>query len=563
MNSREEKDGSLRSYPQGSLESPFLAEELFAEESEAEWDTHLAALEAETPFQRAFEQNQTTLIKPEGPEDEFVREGDKPTEYSFPEYLDEPEQDQQFSKGATIHSEMELLSLEEEKDVFKSDHDKSMLAPELLYTEKEDNETEQEEEAFGLAAYGQLREGPVAPPPEDFLQYLKDLVDEEVFDEETQSTRAEWQIHPTIHVHFAGKSPEERFAEYVKIRPLYQQSMGINNPAQWIAKNIITLTFFGRRTPCHCDLRKPLADAENALRKQAFNPAIDSFWGFVPRTMRTRNKLSNHALGRAIDINFRTNPHIYKNEDILVIRETTGMDLGRKQMHDAMRRASQRFQQIFNQQWADQQTGKVREAIEKRREALDTYARAGLLNLEQPLIDALLNAGLIWGGDWQSEKDFMHFELPLSRRITPTVPSAAVRQALGVGKPSAELVRFAQRVLNAAEGDQLAVDGNLGPLTRGALECFRRKYDLGAGGVLDEKTQLALTQRALEELAQQSIFMKGKRDTAINNALSEFKSQHRLGTEPTLDAATCAALADALELRAALPGKTPVKMLVD
>ena len=73
--------------------------------------------------------------------------------------------------------------------------------------------------------------------------------------------------------------------------------------------------------------------------------------------------------------------------------------------------------------------------------------------------------------------------------------------------------------------------------------------------MLDDKTQLALTQRALEELAQQSIFEKGRRDAATEESLSEFKTHHRLGTAPTIDAATRAALAAALEQRANAPSR--------
>ncbi len=553
MNFQEEKDRALRSHPQGGLESPFLGEDLFVEEPEAEWETRLAALEMESPFQHAFEQGRTIPIEPEELEEEFVEGGDETPEEGFPKYPGEPEQEEQFSEAEASHSEEELLSLEGEKDVFRSGDEEAILVTETLRTEDEAHEAEPEEEAVGLATYGQLPEGPLVPTPDDFLQYLEDLVDEEVFDEEAQSAQAEWQAYPAIHVHFAGKSPEERLAKYLEIRPLYQLEAGISNPARWIAENIITVAFFGRRTPCHRDPRAPLAAAENALRAQAFTPAIDSFWSFVPRTMRTRNKLSNHALGRAIDINYKTNPHIHNKEDILVIREATGVDLGRKQTHDAMRRASQLFQQTFNQAWVDRQTGEVRKAI-SRRKALHTYARAGFLNLEQPLIDALLNAGFTWGGDWQSEKDFMHFELPLPRRTTPVAQSAAVRPPSGTGRPPTELVRFAQRVLNATEGERLEVDDDLGPLTRAALERFRKKYNLGAGGVLDNKTQIAIAQRALEEISQQSLFGQfGVLDATTREALVTFKSERGLGTDAILDAVTRAAIADALAQRGSVP----------
>lgn len=130
------------------------------------------------------------------------------------------------------------------------------------------------------------------------------------------------------------------------------------------------------------------------------------------------------------------------------------------------------------------------------------------------------------------------------------VSAGAIPQS-GVIPPQAELVRFAQRILNAAEGERLSVDGVLGPLTGAALERFRRKYRLGSGGVLDETTELALAQRALEDLAQQLLFEKGRWDLATIQAITEFRLRYDLGPGAMLDAATRTALADAVERRAA------------
>lgn len=74
MKSREEKERDLLSSQMGKLESPFLEEELFVREAEAEWEPHLVALQSESPFQRAFEQGRTILIEPEEMEEEFVEE---------------------------------------------------------------------------------------------------------------------------------------------------------------------------------------------------------------------------------------------------------------------------------------------------------------------------------------------------------------------------------------------------------------------------------------------------------------------------------------------------------
>ncbi|TVM03040.1 MAG: hypothetical protein CV087_07165 [Candidatus Brocadia sp. WS118] len=136
----------------------------------------------------------------------------------------------------------------------------------------------------------------------------------------------------------------------------------------------------------------------------------------------------------------------------------------------------------------------------------------------------------------------------------PATGTAAQPKTAG-GKPASELVRFVQRVLNATEGERLGDDGDLGPLTRGALERFRRKYKLGVGGVLDDKTRIALAQRALEEIAQQSIFPQlGVFDAKTEQVLITFKSERGLGFNATLDVATRTAITEALVRRVGSPG---------
>jgi hypothetical protein len=487
------------------LESPFALEELFREEDGAGWDAHEAALIMESPFHAGLEHGEASAYE-SGEDDAAV-------------------------------DVLDLIGTEEEVERFEP-------APASAFETGIEVPGE-------LAVDGELFEGPSVPFLDEYQLYLEELVDEEVFDGETSSAQQEWQAVPSIHRHFQGDSPRAKFASYLELRPLYQQATGAGNPARWIADTIVSLSFFGRRTPGHQDLRGPLAAATDTLQRQGHTPRIDRFWGFVPRKMRTRNRLSNHALGRAVDINHPTNPHIFNRDEILVIREATGVDLGQPQPHDAMRRASREFQQTFNARWLQDQPAAVRQAAARRRARLDRYARTGFLDLEQPLIDALIGAGFTWGGDWRTEKDFMHFDLPASRRAAPSAPSAPSSQP-GTTAPSPpptrDQVRFAQRVLNRIQGENLKVDGLHGSLTGAALERFRGRNDLGAGGALDPRTLLALAQRALEELRRQSLFGQiGTLDTATREALSAFRSERVLGTDPKLDAPTLTAIADALE----------------
>jgi peptidoglycan hydrolase-like protein with peptidoglycan-binding domain len=145
-------------------------------------------------------------------------------------------------------------------------------------------------------------------------------------------------------------------------------------------------------------------------------------------------------------------------------------------------------------------------------------------------------------------------------RRAPTKPprsKLARSKPSRVATPAHDLVRFAQRVLNATERERLDTDGSLGPKTRAALDRFTTRYGIPARGDISEQIQLALAQRALEELAQRSLFVKGKRDAATEQAIARFRTQRVLGTDSTLDVATRSALADAVDQRTATAAPSP------
>lgn len=283
--------------------------------------------------------------------------------------------------------------------------------------------------ATQAAMFGKSPAQPEEKKPEEGKTKEAEVVD--------PAALAEWNANPAIWRHF-GKSVNE----YARLRPLYQAE-GVANPAQYISDNIIQVSFFGRNTPAHKDMKDKLKAAETDLTNQKAFPALQNFWSFNPRTMRGNpGKLSEHALGRSFDVNVVENPMVSNREDIRVIREVTGVDLGQKQSAEAMREASRAFMEKFGQWKLD----KVRELAKlesegqkgypssglpatgsnelkelkrlikilnepSRKARLDGYAARGFLNLDQSLIDALVKAGFNWGGDWTSKKDFMHFEL--------------------------------------------------------------------------------------------------------------------------------------------------------
>jgi hypothetical protein len=122
----------LPSYPQGDLETPFLKEELFVGESEAGWEARVAALEAESPFQSALEQDQTTLIESKEMEaemlaEELVEEGKQAVSAHFPveqadSYSEEAEQSADLVDGLNAEKfseeedELEEVLTDEEEE---------------------------------------------------------------------------------------------------------------------------------------------------------------------------------------------------------------------------------------------------------------------------------------------------------------------------------------------------------------------------------------------------------------------------------------------------------------
>ena len=59
---------------QENLESPFLDEEIFVKENEAEAEPHLETLQRESPFRYAFEEARAVRPEPEDLEEKFDEE---------------------------------------------------------------------------------------------------------------------------------------------------------------------------------------------------------------------------------------------------------------------------------------------------------------------------------------------------------------------------------------------------------------------------------------------------------------------------------------------------------
>lgn len=230
----------------------------------------------------------------------------------------------------------------------------------------------------------------------------------------------QWNANPNVQNYFGLKGNNfdgDSRRSYLNLKRLYAEK-GITNPAKYITEYIVPITFFNVNTEGNKDLRQLLSLGQDVLLESGHTFILNrGTWSFVARTYNKNiNKLSNHALGKAVDVNPRNNPHIQMKGEILIIDAVCQNVLTRgllaEKNPDILIKSSLFFQQNFNETWIKKQTNlQIKEAIKDNRKNLDKYALHGFLNLPSVLIKTLKNVGLGWGGSWKSSKDFMHFEV--------------------------------------------------------------------------------------------------------------------------------------------------------
>jgi hypothetical protein len=189
----------------------------------------------------------------------------------------------------------------------------------------------------------------VAPPP------AKPKTDEEIWAEDwADPTFAAARKHFDTNDRPKGTA-EER---YKVLCPMYK-AHGIARPLKYVHDNIVWADFFGHSTPMHKDLKAKLKAAEKKLRDdhKITEAPFGKCWAFNPRT-QTNGSWSNHAPGKAIDIDEVTNPRLIATRDVQVISALTGMNIaaanpGAAQgldSYDAGIEASERFQDRYSGQ---------------------------------------------------------------------------------------------------------------------------------------------------------------------------------------------------------------------
>jgi hypothetical protein len=146
MPPQEEKDRGLTSYPQENLASPFLDEELFAEEPETFAEPHLETLQRESSFRYAFEEGQAVRAEPEDLEEEFDEEQEWVDEGEFS--ADEAEaQDEAALSEQSIEDpyDEEILDDEREGEEEAFSEDAESLEEEPIVSEEDWIEAQEEE----------------------------------------------------------------------------------------------------------------------------------------------------------------------------------------------------------------------------------------------------------------------------------------------------------------------------------------------------------------------------------------------------------------------------------
>ena len=147
-------------------------------------------------------------------------------------------------------------------------------------------------------------------------------------------------------------TPRQR---YDHLCPMYQ-AKGIARPLKYIDDNIQQARFFHRSTPAHRDLKSALAVAEADLKAKGHADApFRKAWAFTARTT-SAGSWSNHADGRAIDIDPGENPHLTNAGHRRIISLLSGYDIEAanpgaatgQDSYDAAASASWRFQLAYD-----------------------------------------------------------------------------------------------------------------------------------------------------------------------------------------------------------------------
>lgn len=193
----------------------------------------------------------------------------------------------------------------------------------------------------------------------------------------------DWNTYSAQQGYFAGSgrpkgTPRER---YDILCPLYK-AHGIPRPMVYIATSITPAKFYNFTTSAHTALAAALAAAESSLKAMGHTAApAKSVVAFNPRTTST-GAWSNHADGKAVDIDPDDNPHLVEQKQRKIITLVTGTDMEKGgQGYAVMKDVSDRFKADYNPAGLQRRIAELK-VVEKAKETERDTAKSDLAALK-------------------------------------------------------------------------------------------------------------------------------------------------------------------------------------
>lgn len=200
----------------------------------------------------------------------------------------------------------------------------------------------------------------------------------------------------------------------------------------WESKLVNNAAFMGMRITggIHKELADRLTLAENFLRTKPENSGLSddeiasgiglySISGRrAPGIAVSGERISYHAFGLAIDVNYRGNPFIGRNQNVVnIIKRATDLIYGRQINIGAPPGRLSLEQLRARYQEASDALTTYFSFLNLDRTALAAHLNerglpaAGFIDLSADLVEAIgRQAGLLWGGQYGGGKDLMHFD---------------------------------------------------------------------------------------------------------------------------------------------------------
>ncbi|MFI7582794.1 M15 family metallopeptidase [Kocuria sp. M1N1S27] len=313
---------------------------------------------------------------------------------------------------------------------------------------------------------------------------------------DAQQWDQDWAAHPDQQRRFRGGgrptgTPRQR---YDVLAPLYK-ARGIPRPMVYLATSITTARFFDFETPAHVDLAAALRTAEATLRAGGVTAApVTKVWALNPRTT-SAGGWSNHADGRAVDIDPGTNPHLTSKAQRRIISLVTGTDMeAGGQGYDAMKNASDTFRVLYNPvglRWRIL----VLSAAEARTKAAVSTATAerDRLRAERAAVVAARAA---------ARQELR--TLPRGRRATAEQKTRAAELAAVVQERSAALTALDRRLkLHGATLKKQSAAAKSAAQDRGLLEKHLARYEAVDSALAGLETEVAALPAAVAALEAQ------------------------------------------------------------